>query len=45
MQDEQRPSAKATRLIESLTPETTGFVSVVALIEFVGISSNSAMKI
>ncbi len=35
MQDDPKQSAKATRFIESLTPETAGFVSVVALIELV----------
>ena len=35
MQDDPKQSAKATRLIESLTPEAAGFVSVIALIELV----------
>jgi len=35
MQDDAKQSAKATRLIESLAPEAAGFVSVIALIEFV----------
>jgi predicted nucleic-acid-binding protein len=35
MQDDPKQSPKAIRLIESLTPETPGFVSLVALIEFV----------
>lgn len=35
MQDDPRQSEKASRLIESLTPEAPGFVPVVALIELV----------
>lgn len=33
MQDDPKQSPKATRLIESLTPEATGFVPLVALVE------------
>ena len=35
MQDDPKQSQKASRLIESLTPETPGFVTLVALIELV----------
>jgi len=35
MQDDPKQSAKATRFIESLAPEAAGFVSVIALMEFV----------
>jgi len=35
MQDDPKQSAKAARLIESLSPEAPGFVPRVALIEFV----------
>ena len=35
MQDDPKQSAKATRLIESLTPEAAGFVPVIALLELV----------
>lgn len=35
MQDDPEQSPKATRLIESLTPESPGFVPLVALVELV----------
>lgn len=35
MQDDPKQSEKASRLIESLTPETPGFVPLVALVELV----------
>ena len=35
MQDDPKQSEKASRLIESLTPETPGFVPMVALVELV----------
>jgi predicted nucleic-acid-binding protein len=35
MQDDPKQSAKASRLIESLTPEIPGFVPLVALVELV----------
>jgi predicted nucleic-acid-binding protein len=35
MQDDPKQSQKASRLIESLTPDTPGFVPLVALIELV----------
>ncbi|MGB6450765.1 MAG: type II toxin-antitoxin system VapC family toxin [Steroidobacteraceae bacterium] len=35
MQDDPKQSAKASRLIESLTPDAPGFIPLVALIEFV----------
>lgn len=35
MQDDPRQSARATRLMESLTPEAPGFVSLVVLVELV----------
>lgn len=35
MQDDPKQSAKATKLIESLTPETPGFVPLIALVELV----------
>lgn len=35
MQDDPKQSAKASRLIESLTTETPGFVPLVALVELV----------
>ena len=35
MQDDPKQSAKASRLVESLTPETPGFVPLVALVELV----------
>ncbi|MGH8218928.1 MAG: PIN domain-containing protein [Steroidobacteraceae bacterium] len=40
MQDDPKQSAKATRLIESLTPEAAGFVSVIGLIELVWVLSS-----
>ena len=41
MQDDPRQSARATRLIESLTAEDPGFVPVVALVELVWVLSGS----
>ena len=41
MQDEPRQSARATRLIESLTAEAPGFVPVVVLVELVWVLSGS----
>jgi predicted nucleic-acid-binding protein len=35
MQDDPKQSPKATRLIESLTPETPGFVPLIVVIELV----------
>lgn len=35
MQDDPRQSPRATRLIDSLTPEAPGFVSLVVLVELV----------
>jgi len=35
MQDDPKQSPKATRLVESLTADDPGFVSIVALIEFI----------
>ena len=35
MQDDPKQSARASRLIESLTPEAPGFVPIVALVELV----------
>jgi len=35
MQDDPKQSQKASRLMESLSPETPGFVPLVALVEFV----------
>lgn len=35
MQDDPRQSPRATRLMESLTPEAPGFVSLVVLVELV----------
>jgi predicted nucleic-acid-binding protein len=39
-QDEPRQSLKATRLIETLTPEAPGFVGIVALIELVWVMTS-----
>ena len=41
MQDDPRQSAKATRLIESLTPDAPGFVSVVSMVELGWVLSSS----
>ncbi|HNU11236.1 MAG TPA: type II toxin-antitoxin system VapC family toxin [Rubrivivax sp.] len=41
MQDDPRQSPRATRLVESLTAERPGFVSVVALTELVWVLSGS----
>lgn len=41
MQDDPRQSARATRLIESLTAEEPGFVPIVALVELVWVLSGS----
>src|SRR6185437_9417433 len=40
MQDDPNQSQKASRLIESLTPETPGFVPVVTLVELVSVLSS-----
>lgn len=40
MQDDPKQAEKASRLIESLTPETPGFVPVVALVELVWVLSS-----
>ncbi len=40
MQDDPRQAEKASRLIESLTPESPGFVTVVALVELVWVLSS-----
>ena len=41
MQDDPRQSLRATRLIESLSPDEPGFVPVVALVELVWVLSGS----
>ena len=41
MQDDPRQSPKATRLVESLTSEQPGFVSLVAVVERVWVLSSS----
>lgn len=41
MQDDPRQSARATRLVESLTPEAPGFVPLVALVELVWVLGGS----
>jgi predicted nucleic-acid-binding protein len=41
MQDDAKQSPKATRLIESLTPEQPGFVPLVAVVELVWVLSAS----
>jgi len=41
MQDDVRQSPAATRLVDSLTAETPGFVSVVTLVELVWVLSES----
>ena len=41
MQDDPRQSPRATRLIESLSPDEPGFVPVVALVELVWVLSGS----
>lgn len=41
MQDDAKQSPKATRLIESLTPESPGFVPLVTLVEFVWVLTAS----
>ncbi len=41
MQDDTKQSAKATRLIESLTTREPGFVSTVALVELVWVLSGA----
>jgi predicted nucleic-acid-binding protein len=41
MQDDPRQSAKATRLIESLSADEPGFIPVVSLMEFVWVLSGS----
>lgn len=41
MQDDPRQSPKATRLIESLTSDQPGFVSLVAVVELVWVLSSS----
>ncbi len=40
MQDDPRQAEKASRVIESLTPESPGFVPVVALVELVWVLSS-----
>ncbi|MGH8296182.1 MAG: PIN domain-containing protein [Steroidobacteraceae bacterium] len=40
MQDDPKQSEKASRLIESMTPETPGFVPFVALVELVWVLSS-----
>jgi predicted nucleic-acid-binding protein len=40
MQDDAKQSARATRLVESFTPERPGFIPLVALIEFVWVLSS-----
>jgi len=40
MQDDPKQAEKASRLIESLTPEIPGFVPVVALVELVWVLSS-----
>jgi predicted nucleic-acid-binding protein len=41
MQDDQKQSAKATRLIEGLTSERPGFVPLVTIVELVWVLSSS----
>jgi predicted nucleic-acid-binding protein len=41
MQDDPKQSAKATRLIEALTPEAPGFVPLVATVELVWVLSSA----
>ena len=41
MQDDPRQSPKATRLMESLTSESPGFVSQISIVEFVWVLSSS----
>ena len=41
MQDDPRQSAKATRLVESLTTESPGFVPLVATVELASVLSSS----
>ena len=41
MQDDEKQSAKATHLIESLSPDTPGFVSVVSMVELGWVLSSS----
>jgi predicted nucleic-acid-binding protein len=41
MQDDAKQSAKATQLVESLTPQTPGFISTVALVELVWVLSGA----
>ena len=41
MQDDPKQSAKATRLVESLTSEQPGFVPLVAIVELVWVLSTS----
>ena len=41
MQDDPRQSPRATRLMESLSAEAPGFVSVVTLVELVWVLSGS----
>lgn len=40
MQDDPKQAEKASRLVESLTPESPGFVPVVALVELVWVLSS-----
>jgi predicted nucleic-acid-binding protein len=41
IQDDPRQSARATRLVESLTPDVPGFVPLVALVELVWVLGGS----
>jgi predicted nucleic-acid-binding protein len=41
MQDDARQAARATRLVESLSPEEPGFVPAVALVELVWVLAGS----
>ena len=41
MQDDPKQSPKATRLIESMTNEEPGFVSIVSVVELVWVLSYS----
>jgi predicted nucleic-acid-binding protein len=41
MQDDVRQSAKATRLLESLTEDSPGYVTLVAILELVWVMSSS----
>ncbi len=40
MQDDAKQSAKATKLVESLTSDAPGFVPLVAVVELVGVLSS-----